>query len=302
MHLVSRAVGESEDGLVLKVLDLGVMIAAEEGQEKNSNSAVQAFRRRGATEEKRRRYDWLPWEIRDGNEVKGPSVNFCRPPYSFDVFSLGVLILHLLVGKTEARCILDTVHDMDARVANPAPLGVDTRLLLRMLSVRASERPHPAEVLEVLERRGFLSKRIPLLPDETWWHPAVPSDATETLQQPPEESVAAPAAMPPPASAPLSAPAQAAAQAPAHAVADDDEEEVPTVLSSDSSEDQPVGVKAPVAAPAATALAPALSGLSCDTVATDEPLPDEASAAPPRIGNKKTQRTHLVTWRGRDFS
>merc|ERR1719409_97846 len=119
MHLVSR-VGENSN-CTLKVLDLGVMICAEGGQDQNTNAAVQAFRRRGATEEKRRRYDWLPWEIRDGADGKAPMVNFCLPAHSFDVFSLGVLILHLLVGKTEARVILDTVK-MDSRLASPAPL------------------------------------------------------------------------------------------------------------------------------------------------------------------------------------
>merc|ERR1719498_1040296 len=48
MHLVSRR-GEKA-GAQLKVLDLGVMICAEDdGQELNSNQAVQAFRRRGET-------------------------------------------------------------------------------------------------------------------------------------------------------------------------------------------------------------------------------------------------------------
>jgi len=163
MHLVSRS-GENSP-CTLKVLDLGVMICGEDGQQTNSNSAVQAFKRRGATEEKRRRYDWLPWEVRDGADGNGPAVNFSWPPHTFDVFSLGVLILHLLVGKTEARATLDTIHT-DARIANPAPLGIDLRLLQRMLSREATERPPPGEVLDALERRGFLTKRTPLLPRE----------------------------------------------------------------------------------------------------------------------------------------
>merc|ERR1719243_230614 len=99
MHLAERAPAAPR----LKVLDLGVMISAEDGQQWNTNQAVQAFRRRGETEEKRKRYDWLPWEVRAGADGSGPAVNFSSPAHSFDVFSLGVLILHLLLGRTEGR-------------------------------------------------------------------------------------------------------------------------------------------------------------------------------------------------------
>ncbi|CAE7691784.1 unnamed protein product [Symbiodinium sp. CCMP2592] len=57
----------------LKILDLGVMISAEVGMEKNCNMAVQAFRRRGETEEQRKRYDWLPWEAAQGSSGSCPS-------------------------------------------------------------------------------------------------------------------------------------------------------------------------------------------------------------------------------------
>eukprot|EP00438_Fugacium_kawagutii_P012680 Skav207522 [mRNA] locus=scaffold907:247940:262998:+ [translate_table: standard] len=63
---------------------------------------VGAFRRRGETEEKRRRYDWLPWEVRISADGIGPPLNFEKPVHSFDMFSLGVIALHLTIGRTEA--------------------------------------------------------------------------------------------------------------------------------------------------------------------------------------------------------
>lgn len=148
MHLVSR-LGE-KGGVQLKVLDLGVMICAEDGQELNSNQAVQAFRRRGETEEKRRRYDWLPWEVRKGADGTGPAVNFNLPVHAFDVFSLGVLILHMLIGRTQTRDFLDSLkHNENSRV-DSAPLGLDPEMLVRMLQDEPEKRPHPREVVAAL--------------------------------------------------------------------------------------------------------------------------------------------------------
>jgi len=147
MHLVSRR-GDA-NGVQLKVLDLGVMICAEDGQEENSNQAVQAFRRRGETEEKRRRYDWLPWEVRAGADGTGPAVNFAPPAHSFDIFSLGVLILHMLIGRVKARSFLDALQNNKRSRVDTASLGLDPALLLRMLGEPA-ERPHPSEVVKAL--------------------------------------------------------------------------------------------------------------------------------------------------------
>jgi len=146
MHLVSR--DDLQGNCVLKVLDLGVMICAEDGQDFNHNLAVQAFRRRGDTEEKKRRYDWLPWEVREGADGIGPAVNFAPPPHSFDVFSVGVLILHLLIGKTEARVTLDKIND-GANMPNTRLLNLDPEIVRRMLG-EASKRPHPKEILASL--------------------------------------------------------------------------------------------------------------------------------------------------------
>ncbi|CAE8646090.1 unnamed protein product, partial [Polarella glacialis] len=116
----------------LKVLDLGVMITCEAVNVLNTNDAVQAFRRRGETEEKRKRYDWLPWEVRAGCDGTGPPVNFASPGHSFDVFSLGVLALHLLVGRTQARNQLDLVAAGDM-AADTAAIGLEASLHRRML-------------------------------------------------------------------------------------------------------------------------------------------------------------------------
>lgn len=159
MHLVSRR-GE-KDGTQLKVLDLGVMIVVEDGsQELNSNTAVQAFRRRGETEEKRRRYDWLPWEVRKGADGTGPAVNFSQPTHSFDVFSLGVLILHMLIGRTQTRDFLDSLkHNEKSRVPS-GPLGLDPDKLVSMLQDDPERRPHPREVVEALQADPGLAKGV----------------------------------------------------------------------------------------------------------------------------------------------
>lgn len=150
MHLVSRRTATS--AAQLKVLDLGVMICAEDGQELNSNQAVQAFRRRGETEEKRRRYDWLPWEVRKGADGTGPAVNFSPPTHSFDVFSLGVLVLHMLIGRTQTRDFLDSLkHNENSRVGS-GTLGLDPEMLVKMLQDDPGKRPHPRDVVEALRK------------------------------------------------------------------------------------------------------------------------------------------------------
>lgn len=136
--------------IALKVLDLGVMIAAEDGQQWNNNPSVQAFRRRGETEEKRKRYDWLPWEVRAGADGSGPAVNFSLPQHSFDIFSLGVLALHLLLGRSAGRFALETAR-LSGRIADTALLGLDPQLLRRMLG-DACARPHPTAVVQALRQ------------------------------------------------------------------------------------------------------------------------------------------------------
>jgi serine/threonine protein kinase len=146
IHISRSATGS----IALKVLDLGVMVVAEDGQQWNNNPAVQAFRRRGETEEKRKRYDWLPWEVRAGADGSGPAVNFSLPQHSFDIFSLGVLALHLLLGRSAGRLALETVR-LSGRIADTAPLGLDPQLLRRMLG-DACGRPHPTAVVQALQQ------------------------------------------------------------------------------------------------------------------------------------------------------
>lgn len=146
MHLSGR----DDTGVCqLKVLDLGVMIADEDGQQWNTNQAVQAFRRRGETEEKRKLYDWLPWEVRAGADGSGLAVNFSSPPHSFDVFSLGVLILHLLLGRTAGRGALDTFR-VSGKMAASEALGIDPLLVKAMLGDPLN-RPHPSVVVQHLQ-------------------------------------------------------------------------------------------------------------------------------------------------------
>merc|ERR1712176_411052 len=131
MHLVSRQ--KEGSAVQLKVLDLGIMICSEDGQEHNSNQAVQAFQRRGEDEDKRRRYDWLPWEVRKGADGTGKPVNFAPPTHSFDIFSLGVLMLHMLIGRAEARAFLDSLQNNTRTTLNTSDIGIEPGLLIRML-------------------------------------------------------------------------------------------------------------------------------------------------------------------------
>lgn len=75
----------------IKVLDLGVSIAAEERLRSTVNPAVHVFGRK----QNLSGYDWLPWEVRRQSKV----LNFEWPAHSFDAFSLGVLSLELLTTR-----------------------------------------------------------------------------------------------------------------------------------------------------------------------------------------------------------
>lgn len=184
MHLVARA---GMDGACkLKVLDLGVMILAEDGMKHNSNLAVQAFRRRGDTEEKRRRYDWLPWEVRAGADgTEGSAVNFSAPAHSFDVFSLGVLVLHLLIGKTEARALLDTFSN-GGKMVDTNCLGIHPDLCWMMLG-EPHQRPHPSEVLASMQLEPLPLEPLPLstpLHQQSLAAPLASSGAQSSVQAP----------------------------------------------------------------------------------------------------------------------
>lgn len=133
----------------LKVLDLGIMISADDGHQVNANEAVQAFKRRGDTVEQKRRYDWLPWEIRVAASGESPPVNFLRPIWSFDIFSFGILVLHLLLGRIEGRDALEKVR-IGGSLPDTRKVGIDPALCQRMFSMETAQRPRPSEVVEGL--------------------------------------------------------------------------------------------------------------------------------------------------------
>ncbi|CAK9115086.1 unnamed protein product [Durusdinium trenchii] len=133
----------------------------------NTNDAVQAFRRRGETEEKRRRYDWLPWEVRISADGIGPPLNFLEPVHSFDMFSLGVLALHLTIGRTEARLRLSAMESAGAgkdltavEVVDTSMLGLDPMLHREMLGP-AADRPAPSKVVRSIEAKLADPQRLP---------------------------------------------------------------------------------------------------------------------------------------------
>eukprot|EP00930_Biecheleria_cincta_P033381 TRINITY_DN23121_c0_g1_i1.p1 TRINITY_DN23121_c0_g1~~TRINITY_DN23121_c0_g1_i1.p1 ORF type:complete len:765 (+),score=141.21 TRINITY_DN23121_c0_g1_i1:83-2377(+) len=150
MHLEVRRTGKVS--CRLKVLDLGVMITDEDCMQSNTNDAVQAFRKRGDTAEKKRRYDWLPWEVRAAADGEGPPLNFEKPVHSFDMFSLGVLALHLLIGRVEARALLGRLEKIGLETwsLDTISLGLDPALHRRMLG-EAKQRPTPTEVVQAVE-------------------------------------------------------------------------------------------------------------------------------------------------------
>jgi len=165
MHLAERATETSP--CKLKVLDLGVMITDEDWQQSNTNDAVQAFRKRGETEEKRRRYDWLPWEVRIAADGIGPPLNFEKPVHSFDMFSLGVLALHLTIGRTEARIRLGEMERAGAgkdlnvvEVIDTNMLGLDPSVHRLMLGPAAT-RPTPSDVVKSIEAKLAEPQKLP---------------------------------------------------------------------------------------------------------------------------------------------
>ena len=85
----------------LKVLDLGVCIAAEGALRTSTNPAVRVFDGRRAAAG----YRWLPPEV-SGACAAGIAPNFEWPAHSFDAYSLGVLWLELLVGRAAAGRLL----------------------------------------------------------------------------------------------------------------------------------------------------------------------------------------------------
>lgn len=143
MFLVGRG-----DMCRIRVIDLGFMIETSPVQASNPNIAVRCAWQGDAN--KKVRFDWAPPEVR----VKG-GVNYAEPGCSFDVFSLGVLILKLLKGRGWTQ---DALSDPTAIPFDDAELreqlaGIQLpwNMLKGMLDHEKPEnRPLPEELLQAL--------------------------------------------------------------------------------------------------------------------------------------------------------
>jgi serine/threonine protein kinase len=186
MHMVSRR--GSGTKTELKVLDLGIMILSEDGQEYNSNQAVQAFQRKGMDEDKKRRYDWLPWEVRKGADGTGPAVNFSPPAHSFDVFSLGVLALHMIIGRTKTRDFLDAIKNNEKSRVDSKPIGLDPEVLVSMFHDVPEKRPTPRQVSEALLQHSKSEGPAPPLGSRSRSRSRSRSKATSSNGRPKESS------------------------------------------------------------------------------------------------------------------
>ncbi|CAJ1357013.1 unnamed protein product [Effrenium voratum] len=130
----------------LKVIDLGFMISAEESQARNPNIAVRCAWQ--GNKDQRIRFDWAPPEVRT-REVR----NFGLPGSSFDVFSLGVLVMKLLRGRSWTQEVLngpDPVKRLASLAREVQDLNLKPELFYRMLDHEdAGRRPTPAELSHV---------------------------------------------------------------------------------------------------------------------------------------------------------
>jgi len=130
----------------LKVLDLGLAIAAIGEHKTNPNTAVKACWNRAT-----KQYDWVPPEAKTT-----PFPNFSAPFHSFDVYSLGVLVLRLYGGKRWARTVLEfTPGDKRWRSKlREKGLGPVADLLANALGATAAKRPRPGAFVDVPQNAG----------------------------------------------------------------------------------------------------------------------------------------------------
>lgn len=125
----------------IRVIDLGHTIAAERVHVQNRSSVVRVSWK----EAKGKRFDWAPGEVK---ERESP-VNFSFPTHAFDVFSFAVLALQLSTGSLRiARAAVAILEDPLQADSPPRldALGINKALLRRMFG-KASQRPHPRDVL-----------------------------------------------------------------------------------------------------------------------------------------------------------
>eukprot|EP00930_Biecheleria_cincta_P025899 TRINITY_DN18360_c0_g1_i1.p1 TRINITY_DN18360_c0_g1~~TRINITY_DN18360_c0_g1_i1.p1 ORF type:complete len:1042 (-),score=180.40 TRINITY_DN18360_c0_g1_i1:152-2977(-) len=148
MHVARRGAAHCR----LHVMDLGLTISAEPGLEHNDNMSVQACWNKPGFQ-----YDWVPPEV-----LSKPFPNFAGPSYSFDVFSLAVLLLRLFAGKRGARRLLQM--PVDAKLCQQMRmLGVDAvaaELVCEMLGPPSS-RPSPSCILGRLSGKEQVAEEAP---------------------------------------------------------------------------------------------------------------------------------------------
>eukprot|EP00928_Gymnodinium_smaydae_P031532 TRINITY_DN23116_c0_g1_i1.p1 TRINITY_DN23116_c0_g1~~TRINITY_DN23116_c0_g1_i1.p1 ORF type:complete len:1583 (-),score=209.51 TRINITY_DN23116_c0_g1_i1:178-4926(-) len=126
----------------VKLLDLGVTLAAEEESRLNLNPAVRVYGGRHQT--LAAGFDWLPPEVRaDGQDDDGlPAANFAWPVHSFDAFSLGALGLRVL---SNCSCGPELASGLEKRDLDKV------RALLRSSLGPPGARPRALELEAALE-------------------------------------------------------------------------------------------------------------------------------------------------------
>uniref|UniRef100_A0A7S1F426 Protein kinase domain-containing protein n=1 Tax=Noctiluca scintillans TaxID=2966 RepID=A0A7S1F426_NOCSC len=170
----------------VKVIDLGFMIADAPGQSTNPNPAVRCAWQGDPS--KKVRFDWAPPEVR-----KNGSPNFASPASSFDVYSLGVLVLKMLRGRAWTQDVMQRQKHwlIKAMDRDFEEISLTADLVLQMLSADApGSRPLPSHILKT-----FLAGNHPTpVPKE----PAVVIEAATDVEKtevrtsaPPEKKVEA---------------------------------------------------------------------------------------------------------------
>lgn len=145
LRLHNMLVSRGENNCKIKILDLGRVA---------SKTVREVFSFSPRDEAQWRLRDWIPWEewVIEGKPKQKSS--YSAP--SFDIFSMGVILLYLCVGQAEARNILDECRKGKCHLTSEISkkMVLDGDLVLRMVSKDPTERPEADEILS-----AFASKR-----------------------------------------------------------------------------------------------------------------------------------------------